>query len=269
MRVTLEKIHSNYRSGVAKEFVENRLRQGFASFALSELCQKSGLSELAARRQLQRIGSRVVKVPRKDFFLIVNPEHQEMGAPPPSWWLDDYFRWLNHPYYLALQSAAAVHGAEPQAVQRTQVMVDYPRKDVEIGRVNLQFFLKRSASQTPTQMQAGARAPLKVSTPASTILDLIRYAPRIGGLSRAWETASPLLNQVSVKSLRDALEAEDEPALGQRLGYLLEERRHRLAEMVVQWLPSSPPWALLAVGMPSSASNPRIERWRLIKNSDL
>jgi hypothetical protein len=267
--VKLERISRDYRVGVAKAFVENRLQQGFASFTLPDLCQTTGLSELAAQRQIQRMGSRIVKLPRKAFFLIVSPEHQAIGAPPPSWWLDDYFRWLKHPYYVALQSAAAMHGVEPQAVQMTQVMTDYPRKDLEVGRLHLRFFLKRIASQTPTQMLTGARAPLKVSTPASTILDLIRYAPRIGGLSRAWETGSSLLAQVSAKSLREALEAEHEPALGQRVGYLLQERKHPLAEVVAKWLPSSPPWALLAVGTPSSGSCPRIERWRLIQNSDL
>jgi hypothetical protein len=53
-----------------------------------------------------------------------------MGAPPVAWWLDDYFNWLGHPYYLALQSAAGTYGSTPQALQVTQVMTDSPRRQI-------------------------------------------------------------------------------------------------------------------------------------------
>lgn len=258
----------DYKAGVARAFVQAKLQQGIASFSLVDLCRETCLSEMAGLRQLQRMGSQIAKVPRKTFFLIVSPEHQTIGAPPTSWWLDDYFRWLNRPYYVALQSAAALHGSEPQAIQMTQVMTNHPQKELAVGRLRIRCFLKQSAERTPTQMQARSRAPLKISTPAATILDLLRYAPRIGGLSRAWETGFPLLPQVSAETLLDALDAENETALGQRLGYLLEGKNHPLTRVVEKWLSTSPPWALLGVGIPDS-SGPRIEKWRLIKNSDL
>jgi hypothetical protein len=254
--------------GVARAFIEGFLRRGLVAFPLGDLLKETGLSALAARRQLVRLGAWVVKVSRKEFYLIVSPEHRAMGAPPAAWWLDDYFRWLGHPYYLGLQSAAAVYGAEPQALQVVQVMTDCARKELDFGRVRIRFFLKGSAAQTPTQPPPRARAPLRVSTPAATALDLIRYSSRIGGLSRAWETFSPLLPQITQSDLRKALDAEDEPALGQRLGYLLEKGGNKpLAGVVAAWLPSVPPWALLEPGA-EARGGPRLERWRLLQNSE-
>ncbi len=53
------------------------------TFSLAALMEATGLTRIAARNQLLRLGQRVTRVaPRQDFFLIVSPEHQVMGAPP-------------------------------------------------------------------------------------------------------------------------------------------------------------------------------------------
>jgi hypothetical protein len=66
--------------------------------------------------------------------------------------------------------------------------------------------------------------------------------------------------------LRAALNAEDEPALAQRLGFMLEDVGHgNLASIVRCWLPSYVPWTLLEPGT-SLETGERIQRWKLIKN---
>ena len=266
---TTSETRKPYKAGAVRGFTEERLSRGVVAFSFDEILQGVGLNPLAARKQLERMGSLVVKLPRKEFFLIVPPEHKPMGVPPPAWWLDDYFAWLKHPYYLALQSAAVVYGSEPQAVQVVQVMTDCVRKPLELGRLTIRFFLKQSTLDTPVQQPLQARAPLRVSTPAATALDLIRYSSRIGGLPRAWDTISPLLPKITLSDLRNSLSAENEPALAQRLGYLLEQSGDkRLSPVVSRWLPSSAPMVPLDPGGPAG-SGPRIAKWRLWQNSDL
>ena len=162
---------------------------GRVAFSLEELTKESGLSAIAAKFQLLRLRGKVVRVsPRQPFYLIVSPEHRSMGAPPPTWWLQDYFNWLGRPYYLALQSAASSFGSNPQALQVTQVMTDKPFRPIKVGRTQLRFFVKRGIERTPTQQPEGAVAPLLISTPEATAYDLIRYATSIGGIERAAET---------------------------------------------------------------------------------
>ena len=60
-----------------------------------------------------------------------------------------YCRWLGHPYYLALQTAAASHGSSQQAIQVTHVMTDLPRRDFRSGRVRVHFFLIASLVAGP------------------------------------------------------------------------------------------------------------------------
>jgi hypothetical protein len=213
-----------YAAGAAFRYLENLLRRGQITFSLAALMEATGLTRIAARNQLLRLGPRVTRVaPRQDFFLIVSPEHQVMGAPPATWWLDAYFQWLDRPYYLALQSAAAEYGSMPQAIQVVQVITDRPSRPLVLGRIRVEFHVKQTVTHTPIQPLANAYAPLRVSTPAATVLDLLRYAPSIGGLERAAETAVPLLPKLRRTDLIEVLKTEPERATVNRAAVLFRD----------------------------------------------
>jgi hypothetical protein len=230
---------------------------------------ETGLSVAAANKQLRRLDGLVARVSRpRSFFLIVTPEHRAIGAPPVAWWLDDYFAWLGHPYYLALQSAACTYGSEPQALQVAQVMTDTPRRAIEVGRLRIRFFVKGGIDRTPTRSPSGAFAPLRVSTPEATAIDLVRYESRIGGIGRAIETLVPLLALIRGDDLVRALDAEQEPATAQRLGYILDKAGWAsLARAVRRWLPAG----LAPVSLTSPKAYPPSENmakdWRVLDNS--
>ncbi|HNQ88000.1 MAG TPA: type IV toxin-antitoxin system AbiEi family antitoxin [Verrucomicrobiota bacterium] len=81
-----------------------------------------------------------------------------------------------------------------------------------------------------------------MSTPETTAFDLVRYAPRVGGIGGVAETLTSLLPLLRPGELRRVLEAEDEPTTAQRLGYLLETLGHaKLAHTVRAWLPARLP----------------------------
>ena len=170
------------------------------------------------------------------------------------------------PYYLALQSAASSLGSNPQALQVTQVMTKLPRRPIEIGRIRIQFFVKRTVEQTPTQPLANAYAPLQVSTPEATAFDLVQYATRIGGIGRVAETMVPLLPLMRPAELRRVLKIENEPATAQRLGFVLENLRAMdLAKVVQNWLPSDLKFVPLVPGLAGAAAESK--RWRILNNA--
>jgi hypothetical protein len=236
---------------------------------MSELIKATGLTISAAKSQLRRQGQKIVRVSQaQQFFLIVSPEHFSRASPPVDWWLDDYFQWLGHPYYLALQSAASAHGSNPQSIQVTQVMTDTPRRPLTIGQLRLTFFVKRRIQDTPTQPLTNAFAPTRVSTAAATGFDLIRYAARIGGIGRAVETLRPLLSLIDPSELRAVLEAENETATAQRLGYVLQQTgKAKLAAVVENWLSAPLPAILLAITSAGQPAGPAASPWRVIDNS--
>lgn len=252
--------------GAADAFVETRMALGRVAFSLEELTKESGLSAIAAKFQLLRLRGKVVRVsPRQPFFLSVSPEHRSMGAPPATWWLHAYFDWLGRPYYLALQSAASSYGSNPQALQVTQVMTDKPFRPIKVGRTQLRFFVKRGIERTPTQQPDGAVAPLLISTPEATAYDLIRYATSIGGIERAAETIRPLLPLLRARELKRVL---DEPAVAQRLGFVIEACGNKsLAKLVRDWLPDELTPVALVPGKGKRGNLPLSKRWQVLNNS--
>lgn len=257
------------RIGAAEAICEARLALGRVTLALADLVRESGLSVIAAKRQLSRLRGRVVRIsPRQPFYLIVSPEHRSLGAPPANWWLQDYFDWLGRPYYLALQSAASSFGSNPQALQVTQVMTDRPVRAIRVGRIEVSFFVKRWIQRTPTQQLSGAVAPLWVSTPEATAYDLIRYATRIGGIERAAETIRPLLPLLRARELKRLLDAENEPPVAQRLGFVIEASGGRsLARAVRDWLPDKLMRVTLSPAKGKRDCFPLVKRWQVLNNS--
>ena len=192
-----------------------------------------------------------------------------MGAPPVTDWLDDYFKWLGQPYYLALQSAAGIYGASPQAIQETQIIASLPRREMVIGRIRVRFFVKSSMAKSLTQQLANAHAPLTVSTPETTVFDLIRYVPSLGGIERAVETIEPLLPLIKAKLLKQMLEAKGETATAQRLGFILNELgANSFATIVKAWLPPSLQLVPLSTHVKSADTDCPISRdWGIIHNT--
>lgn len=255
--------------GATEDFTDKLLAHGRVTFSLNELIKESGLSTVAAKHQIRRLPGKVVRVsPRQPFFLIISPEHRMLGAPPVVWWLHDYFNWLGRPYYLALQSAAGAFGSNPQALQVTQVMTDRPCRAIKVGRTQVRFFVKRNIEKTPTLHLPQAPAPLCVSTPEATIIDLVKYADRIGGIDRAAETIAPLLTKLRIRELRRAFKAGTGiPAL-QRLGFILEAKGAlRLADAVYAWIPEPLTIVPLSPGKSRHRGFPVIERWQVLNNS--
>ncbi|MBU6410146.1 MAG: hypothetical protein KGR98_07145, partial [Verrucomicrobia bacterium] len=170
------------------------------------------------------------------------------------------------PYYLALQSAASSYGSNPQALQVTQVITKIPRRPLEIGRLRVQFFVKQTVEQTPTQPLANAFAPLQVSTPEATAFDLICYAPRVGGINRAAETIAPLLPLMRPADLRRVLTIENDLTAARRLGFVLEKlKATHLAKVVHERLPAARVLVPLVPGAHRNA--PEIKRWGILNNA--
>ncbi len=146
-------------------------------------------------------------------------------------------------------------------------MTDAPRREIQVGRIRVRFFVKRALNRTPTQSLGKAFAPLRVSTPAATTFDLIRYAARLGGIERAVETLAPLIWLVRVTDLKAVLKTEGEVATAQRLGYVLETvGKTELADVVQRWLPSRLELIPLSSKAPRSSAGRVVQRWRVLHN---
>lgn len=268
------KVHVNMRNASARSFVEMRASQGRVLFSLVDLCASTGLSGPAARAQLRRLPQVVRVAPRGDLFLYVAPEHRLVGAPPYGWWLDACFAHWKEPYYVGLLSAAALLGASHQAVQVVQVVVStaHPRRELRIGRLRIKFFQRKDVAEVPVFEPSPAHAPLRVSTAGATMLDVVRYAKRLGGIGRACEVVEELVPVTKKSSLREALAAGFvEASAVQRLGLILDGMgADGLANVAENWLSGRRlAVVLLDPGQGASEAGDAAEPWMVIPNVKL
>jgi len=209
------------RRGRVSRLLDLSQGQGKLVVSVKELAEKGNLTGLAVYRQLARLSERVARLPgRPSAYLVVAPEHRVRGAPPISTWLDEYFRLRGQPYYVGLLSAAALHGSSQQAVQVTQLITTSPTRLIVFGRLRIYFFAKSRLEQTPLVKLRGLTAPLRVSTPEATALDLIAFSHRLGGIRQVTEVISGMEPVMSRAGLRAALTAESQTSIKQRLGYI-------------------------------------------------
>ncbi len=79
---------------------------------------------------------------------MVPPEYQQLGCLPADQFVPDLMAHLGEPYYAALLTAAAYHGAAHQRPQTFEVMVPRARRAIECGRVRVEFIVRHDMTDT-------------------------------------------------------------------------------------------------------------------------
>ncbi len=263
-------IPSHARSrGLVAHLLDQLQGRGQLVVSVPELQALSGLSPLAVKRQLEHLADRVVRLPgRPSCFLVVPPEHRLRGAPPAAYWLADYCRLRQKPYYVGLLSAAALHGSAQQAVQLTQVLTTAPTRALQVGSVHVEFHVKEGMLRTPLTPIKGLAAPLAVSSPEATALDLLAYQHCVGGVVRAAEVVAGMLPVMSAAGWRQAL-TDTPQAVRQRTGYVLDVLgAQRFAKLVQASLPAKLHGVLLQPATQSLGTRESLP-WRVEDNVGL
>ena len=102
----------------AQAYVEGLLARGRHTFTGEEAQAALGSSGVAAYHSPRRLRKNGwLAMPRRGFYLIVDPGYRELGALPPAAWIDDLMRFHGAPYYVGLLTAASLHGAGHQRPQ--------------------------------------------------------------------------------------------------------------------------------------------------------
>lgn len=204
------------------QWVDDLQTHGRYSFTKVEAARATQLTDPNLRVYLGRLVNKGrLVMPRRGFFVVVPLEYQSQGAPPPPWYIDALMVDEGREYYVALLSAAAIHGAGHQQPQEFQVMVEFQRKPAQVGRHRIAYFVRAAAELMPRQKVKTPTGTMMVSTRATTMLDLVAYHRQIGGLSHAATLVAELAAEIPPQDLLLAAK-RNEPATLQRLGFLLE-----------------------------------------------
>lgn len=255
----------------ARAYVEGLLARGRHTFTREEAEVALESSPIAAYHSLRRLQKRGwLAMPRRGFYLIVDPEHRQLGALPATAWIDDLMRFHGISYYVGLLSAAAMHGAAHQQPQELQVVAGAVLRPLTVGRVRIRFFFRGRMEIAVTEKTKTSSGYIPISTPEMTAYDLVRYRKGAGSIDHVATVLSELAERLDAKRLLAIAKKGEEMPVIQRLGYLVERTGHAelagdLARLVER---AKPKFVRLEPGS-SEAVTDRDERWHVLVNTTI
>lgn len=247
--------------------VDELQSRGRYTFTYADIVRGGRQSSVAAEAAVRRLKQQGrVASPRRGFFVIVPAEYRKAGCPPASWFIDDLMRFLGQPYYVALLSAAAIHGAAHQQPMVFQVVTDRPTRTAGTGRVRIEFHMSRQVEDTPVIDMHTETGLMHVSTPEATAYDLLRYPAAAGYLDNVATVLAELAEQLDPTVLATLAEKQAIPNV-QRLGYLLDLiDAPALAEPLAGALEHRRRRPVLLSPGEENNDQPPANRWRVIPN---
>jgi predicted transcriptional regulator of viral defense system len=261
------KQHSLY----LRRYVDRLQQSGRYTFVRDEALKELKMSPVALKLAARRLSlqGRLIS-PRRGFFVIVPLEYKSAGSPPPSWFIDQLMEFESERYYVGLLSAAALHGAAHQQPQEFQVVAGRQMRPAAVGRSRIRFLLKKHIKRTETIPLKTETGAMKVSTPESTALDLVRYAAHAGGLNNIATILSDLAEKIDPQHLVAAARREDDLPSAQRLGFLLEHiGEEAKSKPLAEWIKNSRARIVsLRPGGPTLRAR-RSTRWKIMANEEV
>jgi len=254
----------------ATKFITDLAARGRYHFATQDAREALGTSVVAARAVLRRMKSRgEIAVPHRGFHVIVPPEYRRLGCLPPEQFVPQLMEHLGEYYYVALLSAAELHGAAHHRPQTFQVMVKTNRRPLECGKVRVQFVARKDLDRTPAIEKNTPRGKVRLAAPEATALELVGYADQCGGFDNVASVVGELVEVMDVSKLSEA--ARLCPiAWAQRLGYLLDLTNHaQVADSLAEHVRTHATVYAPLVRSRSTARARREERWKLAINASV
>lgn len=253
-------------------YAEELASTGQTHFAREEAMEALGLTHgafLDAAARLVKRGH--LFAPRRGFYVITPTRFLKWGAPPPNWYIDAMMEDAGRPYYVALLKAAELHGAAHQAVMEFQLVTDRQWKPIRAGRSKIVFYFRKdiSALDCGIERRKTDTGSMRISSPALTALDLLRYRQASGGLDHAAGVLNELVSEIDPEQLA-VLAPAFERSVVQRLGYILDHLgSNELAASLYRYFENdNVPWVELDPGEADNAieeNEPqRDRRWRVI-----
>lgn len=254
-----------------QSYIDSLLARGRYCFTAQQVTKALKLSPKAARATIWRARKRgLLASPAQGFYLILTPQYRILGCLPAEYFIDDLMQYWEKPYYVALLSAAQIHGAAHQKPQQFMVMTSIVHKPIVCGQVAIAFTKRKSTTQMPTNKIQTDFGFYKVSTPEVTAMDLVSYLHKCAGLDHVATVLVELSEAMQVKPLRDLTRKIKETVWMQRLGFLLEHLgKKQLADVLHQALRKRryQPCALLA-GAPHD-NFILSKKWAVIINTNI
>lgn len=216
-----------------EDFVFYKRSRGGYTFTLEEAEKSLGSSFNTVKQSLFRLRKKGnIAVLRQGFYLIIPPEYSHQGTLPLNLYVDDLMKWLNKPYYIALYTAASLHGAAHQQPMESFIVTKSPSlRNIKNKKTVINFFVKKSWDAEDIEKKKSSGGYINVSCPELTALDLFTFW-NVSGINKVSTILIELVESFNVPRLKKTAARYPNIAAIQRMGYVLDHvvNRQDLAE---------------------------------------
>ncbi len=207
-----------------QNLIETLQSQGQYWFLKENLIKELDMSENAFLKASSRLIKKA-KLARiyRGFYVIVPLEYYNSGCLPVSWFIHALMEYLDQPYYVALLTAAGIHGSSHQQAMAFQIITHKPIRKIIAGRLRIEFCYKKNIRNDFYQPIKTASGFMHVSTPEMTAFDLVHYANASGQLQHVTTVLLELAEKLNPEILTSYVKNDEvEIPTAQRLFYLLD-----------------------------------------------
>jgi len=191
------------------DYIQTLINKGRWSFSSSEMSEYLGFSSKDKLSILRKNG-RIIS-PIRGFYVIVPEEYLNTDRLPVERYIDAMMCYSGHPYYVGLLTASSFYGASHQSPQAFQVITHIDKRNIAIARNHILFYRKRNMSDIPTINRKTTTGYFNISTPETTLFDLVEFQKQVGGLEQVGLIAMELSEKLSGNSLVETAEYHPNP----------------------------------------------------------
>ncbi|OJW48854.1 MAG: hypothetical protein BGO67_07435 [Alphaproteobacteria bacterium 41-28] len=256
-------------------YVDSLQKQGKLVFHLDEMASLLGITLSAARLSAYRLSKkkRIFRVYR-NFYVIVPLEYQDIGCPPPDWFINPLMHHLKTDYYVGLLSAAALHGAAHQQPMIFQVITSKYSRFISTPSMNIQLCQSHYIYKAGIEQKKTAAGCMNLSTPELTAFDLVRYVRASGHYNHVATVFTELAERIHGKKLarlaKGLSQMHGEWIYWQRLGYILDSVGfQKIADPLATVIHKYQPAFTYFVSGKTENVLEKSSRWRLYINDSL
>lgn len=250
-----------------QSYITHLNNKGIWSFTTAD-AQKMVDRDLPYAIHRMREAGRIIDAAR-GFYVIIPEEISLTDRMPGDRFIDDLMAFHQAPYYVGLLTAAFFYGSAHQSPLVFQVITNRPRRPLRVRGGKIRFFTKQDIELVPVTQRNTLTGYMRISTPETTILDLVKYDRWIGGMDHVANVISEMIDQVRVAPFAVSATYFSTPVL-QRIGYVFELIGYdKGVRKVENLLGDGPiPYTLLESSSPKFTA-PKNEHWKLILNTDI
>jgi predicted transcriptional regulator of viral defense system len=255
------------------EYIRSLQSYEVYGFSYDDVLKNCIAPEITLRKELQRlIKKNLIQNLRKGFYVIIPAKYQNVSKIPIQLYVETLFSSIQKDYYLGLYSAAALHGASHQQIQKDYIIhKPSAMRDIDKGNFSIKFFQTTNWPKKNIVQKKSDAGLFNVSSPALTLADFLHFQNKLGGINRMLAIIEELSETIHLNDIIELISWYPHVNTFQRMGFLLEqfEVDDKILNAIQKHLDTQKVYSMLLSPIKNEKAGSANNRWKIDINITL